>query len=81
MLGQPAYHGCMHKCIYIYISWMYAYMYMHTHIMDIRVERFRGVFKKLLKCNRQELQNVVPHHNKETPNFFWKSVNIFKWRK
>ena len=35
-----------------------------------RVERFRGVFKKFLKCNRQELPKVVPHHNEETPKFF-----------
>ena len=46
-----------------------------------RVERFRGVFKKFLKCNRQELLKVVPHHNEETPKFFWKSINIFRWRK
>ena len=47
----------------------------------IRVEHSRGVFKNILKCNRQELLKVVPHHNEETPEFFWKSVNIFRWRK
>ena len=36
----------------------------------IRVERFRGVFKIFLKCNRQELPKVVPHQNEETPKFF-----------
>ena len=43
-----------------------------------RVERFRGVFKKFLKFNRQELPKVVPHHNEETHTFFSKLVNIFR---
>ena len=80
-------HTCMCTAIYRMQLWMFRIFFIRKSFLNIictmciRGKRFRGVFKKFLKCNKQELPKVVPHHNEETPKFFWKSVNIFRWRK